>query len=155
MLMCRWNAADLEFFLVHPGGPFFTNKETGVWSIPKGFPEGDEDLLITAQREFTEETGLSPQPPFEPLGSIRQKGGKLVHAWTFIGSWNPQEGIKCNTFQLEWPPRSGKRREFPEVDKARWANYETASTLIIAEQLPLLEKAKDIHTSIHDNTENF
>src|SRR5437868_1729489 len=114
LLMCRWNDTMLEYFLVHPGGPFFKNKDEGVWSIPKGLPEGDEDLLITAQREFLEETGIQPTPPFYQLPIIKQKGGKIVHSWTFQGSWDSVKGIVSNTFKLEWPPRSGKFQDFPE-----------------------------------------
>src|SRR5690349_2485033 len=117
LLMYR-KVPGLEFFLVHPGGPYFKNKTLGVWSIPKGLPENDEDLLITAQREFKEETGITPSPPFDPLGSIQQKAGKIVHAWSFSGSWDPTTGITCNTFSIEWPPRSGRFQEFPEQDQA-------------------------------------
>jgi predicted NUDIX family NTP pyrophosphohydrolase len=140
LLMCRFQS-ELEFFLVHPGGPFFKNKELGVWSIPKGLPDGDEELLMTAQREFKEETGITPVPPFYPLGSIQQKAGKIVHAWAFAGKWDPADGIYCNTFTLEWPPKSGKIQEFPEQDKAEWMSYSKAATHINPAQLPLLERA--------------
>jgi predicted NUDIX family NTP pyrophosphohydrolase len=142
LLMCRLCAGDLQYFLVHPGGPYFMNKDVGVWSIPKGIPEGTEQLAETAKREFFEETGILPQPPFFELGSIKQKGGKIVHAWAFAGSWNPERGIHCNTFILEWPPRSGKNVEFPEVDKAKWFDYVTAVRMIIPEQAPFLERAE-------------
>ncbi len=141
LLMCRNKNGALEFFLVHPGGPFFKNKELGVWSIPKGIPNDGEDLLTAAQREFHEETGLTPSPPYHSLGSIKQKGGKVVHAWAFVGDWNSADGITCNTFKLEWPPRSGKFQEFPEMDKAAWMNLNEAKQYIRAEQFPLLEKA--------------
>jgi predicted NUDIX family NTP pyrophosphohydrolase len=145
LLMCRNTPSQsFEFFLVHPGGPYFKNKDEGVWSIPKGLPDGEEDILLTAQREFQEETGLKPEPPFYELGSIRQKGGKVVHAWAFLGEWNPDEGITCNTFKLEWPPRSGKFQEFPEMDKACWMTYPEASKRIIAEQIPLLSRAREL-----------
>ena len=144
LLMCRKIPDDLEFFLVHPGGPFFKNKDSGVWSIPKGLPEASEDLLVTAQREFLEETGLKPKPPFFELGSIQQKGGKIVHAWAFLGEWNPSEGIKCNTFRMEWPPRSGKFQEFPEMDEASWLNYTDSMKRIIPEQIPLLDRAAEL-----------
>jgi predicted NUDIX family NTP pyrophosphohydrolase len=145
LLMCRLSDGILEFFLVHPGGPFYKNRDAGVWSIPKGMPENGEDLLATAQREFREETGLAASPPFHTLGTIRQKGGKVVHAWTFKGNWDLASGIQCNTFSMEWPPNSGKQTEFPEVDKARWMNFSEAVGMILPAQLPLLERARDIY----------
>jgi predicted NUDIX family NTP pyrophosphohydrolase len=141
LLMCRKSDQQLEFFLVHPGGPFFKNKTAGVWSIPKGLPEGNEDLLSAAQREFQEETGLSSKPPFFPLGSIQQKGGKIVHAWAFFGEWNPDDGIHSNTFSIEWPPKSGRMQEFPEQDQAAWLNFDDARARINPAQVPLLERA--------------
>lgn len=145
LLMCRLSSGPLEYFLVHPGGPFYKNRNEGVWSIPKGLPEEGEDLMATARREFFEETGIISSPPFHELGAVRQKGGKLVHAWTFEGDWDPASGIQCNTFSLEWPPRSGKKMEFPEVDKAKWMDFNEAVTLILPAQLPLLERATDIY----------
>ena len=142
LLMCRKVKEDLEFFLVHPGGPFFKNKELGVWSIPKGIPEPGEDLLVAAQREFKEETGLEASPPFHSLNTIKQKRGKIVHAWAFAGEWDDATGIVCNTFRLEWPPKSGKFQEFPEADRAAWMSYDRAVQYIIAEQIPLLDRAK-------------
>lgn len=143
--MCRKSGNSVEYFLVHPGGPFFKNKDEGVWTIPKGLPEGGETLVIAAQREFFEETGIKPSPPLLGIGFIKQKGGKVVHAWTFLGAWNEEDGISCNTFPMEWPPRSGKHVEFAEVDKASWMNYDTAVKHIIAEQIPFLDSAKKIH----------
>lgn len=142
LLMYRLNSGTPEYFLVHPGGPFFKNKDNGVWSIPKGLPENEETLLETARREFLEETGISPQPPFFELGSVKQKGGKVVHAWAFEGAWEPSMGITCNTFIMEWPPRSGKKTEFPEMDKAEWYTYESALEKIIPEQVPLLDRSR-------------
>jgi predicted NUDIX family NTP pyrophosphohydrolase len=144
LLMFRKVNAEPEFFLVHPGGPFFKTKDIGVWSIPKGLPEPNEDLLATAQREFMEETGLMAQPPFHSLGFIKQKGGKIVHAWAFEGEWNEATGITCNTFKIEWPPRSGRFQEFPEADRAAWMDYSTACQHIIPEQIPLLDRAKNV-----------
>jgi len=141
LLMCRWNNQGLEYFLVHPGGPFFKNKDLGAWSIPKGLPDPGELLLDTAIREFHEETGITAKGPYYEIGTIRQKGGKIVHAWTFIGEWNPDDGIVCNTFTIEWPPRSGKFQEFPEQDKAAWMSYEKASDYLIKEQVPFLARA--------------
>jgi predicted NUDIX family NTP pyrophosphohydrolase len=145
LLMCKWDDDELLYFLVHPGGPFYMKKDEGVWSIPKGLPEATEDLLSTAQREFHEETGLTSHPPYFPLGTITQKAGKIVHAWTFKGDWDPATGITCNTFTIEWPPRSGKMKEYPEQDRAAWMNFEKASRAIVREQIPLLERAKEIH----------
>jgi predicted NUDIX family NTP pyrophosphohydrolase len=142
LLMFRIINAEPEFFLLHPGGPFFKNKDAGVWSIPKGLPEPGEDFLTTAQREFKEETGLIAHPPFHELGTIKQKGGKIVHAWAFGGEWDPTRGITCNTFTIEWPPRSGKFQEFPEADRAAWMDYAKAKELIIPEQAPLLDRVK-------------
>jgi predicted NUDIX family NTP pyrophosphohydrolase len=141
LLMYRWNDKRLEFFLVHPGGPFFKNKRTGVWSIPKGLPEGDEDKLVTAIREFTEETGIIPTAPFVELTPVQQKGGKIVYAWAFEGKWNPADGIMSNTFKLEWPPSSGKFQSFPEQDEAAWMDFEKAKIAINPGQIALLEQA--------------
>src|SRR5687768_17509367 len=113
LLMCRRQNGILQYFLVHPGGPFFKNKDAGVWSIPKGIPDEGEDHLAAAIREFMEETALEPQPPYHPLPHVQQKGGKTVYAWTFLGEWDESQGIKSNTFSLEWPPKSGKFQEFP------------------------------------------
>lgn len=143
LLMCRITSANLEYFLVHPGGPYFSKKDIGVWSVPKGLPNEGEGLLETAQREFTEETGISSSPPYYPLGSIRQKGGKLVHAWAFLGDWDSHLGIKSNKFTLEWPPRSKIFKEFPEQDKAEWMSLARAQEAIIQEQIPFLHKAKE------------
>jgi predicted NUDIX family NTP pyrophosphohydrolase len=148
LVMCRMFNSELEFFLVHPGGPFFKNKQLGVWTIPKGLPEINEDLLFAAQREFAEETGIIPKPPFFPVGTIQQKGGKVVHGWTFLGEWDAATGIRSNTFKLEWPPKSGKFQEFPEQDKGEWMRYDQACLHIIPTQIPLLNRAKIIH---HEN----
>jgi len=144
LLMYRQINDHPEFFLVHPGGPYFRKRNTGAWSIPKGLREEGEDLLETAQREFLEETGIKPTGPFHSLNGVRQKGGKIVHAWAFEGSWNPDEGITCNTFFLEWPPRSGKKVNFPEVDDAGWFELQTAFDMIIPEQIPFLKRALEI-----------
>jgi predicted NUDIX family NTP pyrophosphohydrolase len=146
LLMCRKNGNTLEYFLVHPGGPFFKNKNEGFWTIPKGLPESNEDLLLTAQREFKEETGIDAVPPFHSLGNVKQKAGKIIHAWSFIGNWNPVNGIVSNTFRIEWPPRSGKFQEFPEQDRAEWMNYEKATHFIVPAQIPFLDRALNIHS---------
>ncbi len=144
LLMYRHDQDRLEFFLVHPGGPYFRKKDAGHWTIPKGAPEGDEPLLETAQREFLEETGIRPLGPFCDLGTVRQKGGKLVYAWAFSGNWDPDTGIRCNSFTIEWPPASGRKAEFPEVDKAAWYPLDTAMEMIIPAQRPFLERATDL-----------
>ena len=143
LLMCRIFTGDLQYFLVHPGGPYFKKKDAGAWSIPKGLPNEGEPLLEAAQREFLEETGIKPVPPFFELGSIRQKSGKVVYAWAFVGDWDPASGIICNTFLLEWPPKSGRKVSFPEVDRADWFSHEAALLKMIGEQTPFLLRAKD------------
>jgi predicted NUDIX family NTP pyrophosphohydrolase len=115
----------LRVFLVHPGGPFFTNKDEGAWSIPKGEIDEGEDALAAAQREFREETGCGPEGTFVPLTPIRQKGGKTVIAWAVEGDCDA-DAIRSNTFSLEWPPGSGKVRDFPEVDRAGWFTVDEA-----------------------------
>ena len=139
LLMYRVNDGALQVLLVHPGGPFFQNKDDGAWSIPKGEPGAGEELLDAAQREFAEETGFKASPPFIELSPITQKGGKVVHAWAFAGDCDPRR-LQSNVFTLEWPPRSGRMQEFPEVDRADWFDLETAKRKIKSAQIPLLEE---------------
>lgn len=136
--MYRRRHDRLEFFLAHPGGPFSPLKDEGHWTIPKGEPDPGEALLEVAKREFEEETGLKPHGPYVELGSIRQKGGKLVHAWAFEGDCNGP--ICSNTFKMEWPPKSGTQCNFPEVDRAEFFPLERARSKIKATQYPLLER---------------
>src|SRR5438874_474058 len=117
LLMYRKRNAELEFLLVHPGGPFWRKKDAGAWTIPKGEIEEGEEALAAAKREFAEELGIKAEGEFIELTPIRQKGGKSVRAWAFEGDCD-SERIKSNTFTMEWPPRSGRSAEFPEVDRA-------------------------------------
>lgn len=119
LLMYR-RGNGLELFLVHPGGPFFAKKDEGAWTVPKGEIEEGDEPLPTARREFEEETGLPvPEEGFIELGEIQQKGGKRVLAWAFEGDCDPEE-IRSNAFEMEWPPRSGRKQSFPEIDRARF-----------------------------------
>jgi predicted NUDIX family NTP pyrophosphohydrolase len=127
--MYRLHEGELHVLLVHPGGPFFKNKDEGAWTIPKGEPQDDEPLLDAARREFTEETGFVAAGEFAELTPIKQKGGKVVHAWAVAGDVDPA-AIVSNTFRLEWPPKSGKQVEFPEIDRAAWFDLQTAERKI-------------------------
>ena len=138
--MYRRRGGELEVFLVHPGGPFFAKKDEGAWSIPKGEIEEGDDALTTALREFREETGIEPSGDLTDLGTVKQKGGKMVHAWAFEGDYNEDRPIRSNTFSMEWPPRSGKRREFPEVDKAAFFSATAAKQKINPAQAELIER---------------
>jgi predicted NUDIX family NTP pyrophosphohydrolase len=131
----------LEVFLVHPGGPFWAGKDTGAWSIPKGEYAPGEDPLAAAQREFHEETGQTAAGEFLPLSPLRQPSGKIIHAWAVAGDCDP-DAIRSNTFSLEWPPRSGRLQEFPEVDRAAWFTLETARVKIIKGQAGFLEELR-------------
>ena len=141
--MCR-REKELQFFLIHPGGPYFAKKNEGSWSIPKGLPEPNVALLQTAQREFFEETGIKPTPPFHSLGTAKTKSGKVIHAWCFEGDWDPEHGIVSNVFRLEWPPKSKKFVDFPEADRADWMPYDVAVKMINAQQAIFLTKARDL-----------
>ena len=140
LLMYREGERGLEIFLAHPGGPFFANREEGVWSIPKGVPEAGEGLIEAAEREFYEEVGLKPIGPYVELGSIKQKGGKIVHAWAFQGDWVEGTVNRCNTFKLEWPPNSGKICEFKEIDRVGFFTLEEARSRLKGTQWPLVER---------------
>jgi predicted NUDIX family NTP pyrophosphohydrolase len=143
LLMFRRKNDSLEFLLVHSGGPFWKNKDDGVWSIPKGEVVVGEDLLTRAQIEFEEELGVKPSGNWLPLGSIKQKGGKTVHAWAFEGDLPELFELRSNTFQLEWPPRSGKFTEFPEIDRAEFFPEKIAGCKINAAQIPLLDRLRE------------
>lgn len=138
ILAYRVKGKTLEFFLVHPGGPFFQKKDEGTWSIPKGEFE-DEEPLDAAIREFEEETGIKLSGDFLPLTPIKQKSGKLVYAWA-IETDIDCSNVKSNTFKMEWPPKSGKMKEFPEVDKCEWFDSKTAKTRINIAQFAFIEE---------------
>lgn len=137
LLMYRLKDGAIEVFLVHPGGPFWVRKDLGAWTIPKGEYEADEDPLAAARREFSEETSFTAEGPFHELGSVRQKSGKTVIAWAFAGDCSPSE-LVSNTCLIDWPPRSGKKLEIPEVDRGEWFSLAAAREKIRAEQQPLL-----------------
>ena len=138
LLMYRRRGA-LEVLLVHPGGPFWRGRDDGSWTLPKGELGDGESALDAARREFVEETGLVPEGPFLPLTPVRQKAGKLVHAWAFAGDCDP-DAITSNTFKMEWPPRSGEFAEFPEVDRAAFFTVAAARSKINPAQIALLEQ---------------
>ncbi|MGM9477164.1 NUDIX domain-containing protein [Pedobacter sp. GSP4] len=139
ILLFRKKAQQIEFFLVHPGGPFFAKKDMGFWTIPKGEPNEGEDYLKAAIREFEEETGKLLAGDFIPLQPIVQKGGKKVLCWAVAGELDPTAVIS-NTFEIEWPPRSGKKQSFAEIDKAAWFNYTEATKYINEKQIALLDE---------------
>jgi predicted NUDIX family NTP pyrophosphohydrolase len=138
ILLYRRREGRLEVFLVHPGGPYWKNKDEGAWMIPKGEFE-DEDPLAAAKREFKEETGFEVEGDFKSMEPIKQSGGKVVHAFALEGNLDP-ESIESNTFEMEWPPRSGKQQSFPEVDRAAWFTIEEGREKILKSQRPLLEE---------------
>jgi predicted NUDIX family NTP pyrophosphohydrolase len=144
LLMFRRTNDDLEVLLAHPGGPFFARKDDGVWTIPKGEAAPGEDLLTRAQIEFEEEVGCRPEnlQPWIELGWIKQKGGKIVHAWAFEGDLPEPFECKSNMFEIEWPPRSGKRKMFPEVDKARFFSEKKARRKLKPTQVPFLDRLR-------------
>lgn len=139
LLMFRRCAGTIQVLLVHPGGPFFRNKDEGSWSIPKGEPQAGEELLAAGIREFQEETSFVPKGPYMELSPVKQKGGKVVHAWAFENDCDLAE-FKSNTFEVEWPPRSGRMAAFPEADTADFFDLETASKKINAAQAGLLNE---------------
>jgi predicted NUDIX family NTP pyrophosphohydrolase len=144
LLMFRRRNNKLKVLLAHPGGPFHVHKDDGSWTIPKGEAAPGEDLLTRAQIEFEEEVGIPPQKVGDwiELGSIIQKGGKTVHGWAFEGDLPNSFKLKSNTFKIEWPPRSGKLKEFPEVDRAEFFGDEVARRKIKPAQIPLLDRLR-------------
>jgi predicted NUDIX family NTP pyrophosphohydrolase len=142
ILLYRWKSGTLEVFLVHPGGPFWKNKDAGSWTIPKGEFENEEPALDAAIREFREETGFTLKGHFQPLSPVRQKGGKRIFAWALPGDLDPAK-ISSNTFELEWPRHSGRQQTFPEVDKGGWFTLTAARLIINPAQIALLEELEE------------
>jgi predicted NUDIX family NTP pyrophosphohydrolase len=139
LVLFRRRATRLEVLLAHPGGPLWASRDDGAWTIPKGEIDAGEDPLAAATREFAEEIGATPSGPFIGLTPVRQPGGKLVRAWAVEGDFDPAS-LRSNTFQTEWPPRSGRLREFPEVDRAAWFDLDTARRKILRGQRALLDE---------------
>jgi predicted NUDIX family NTP pyrophosphohydrolase len=129
----------LEVLLAHPGGPYWAKKDAGAWTIAKGLADPGEDLLTTARREFTEETGFVAREPFIALKPVKQKSGKIVHAFACEGDFDPEK-LTCNTFEIEWPQRSGKRKSFPEIDRVAWVGLDAAREKILTYQRPFLDE---------------
>jgi predicted NUDIX family NTP pyrophosphohydrolase len=146
LLLFRRADESIEVFLVHPGGPFWEKKDLGAWSIPKGEYEPDEDPLTAARRELEEETGFTVEGPFLPLAPVRQAGGKIVSAWA-VESDCDASAIRSNTFKTQWPPKSGKWQQFPEVDRAEWFTLPAAREKILAGQVPLLDELEEMYLS--------
>lgn len=147
ILLYRMAGKKPAVFLVHPGGPFWKNKDVGAWTIPKGEFDDNETALDAAVREFREETGHALPGPFYPLAPIRQKGGKQVFAWASSGDLDPTT-IVSNTFEMEWPPHSGRKQSFPEVSEGGWFDLATAAAVINPAQTALLDELKDSITSL-------
>lgn len=143
LLLFRRRGDALELFLAHPGGPFWAHRDDGAWTIPKGALNADEPLLDAARREFEEETGLRPTGPFLPLGSIRQKAGKTVHAWAWEGDADPAR-VTSNSMRTEWPRGSGQWLTFPEVDRCAWFDPATARVKLNAAQSELVDRLEAV-----------
>ena len=143
LVLYRLRDGKAEVLLVHPGGPFWKRRDEGAWSIPKGEILPGESRLDVARREFQEELGLPPPGgDLTPLGSVRQAGGKVVHAWAALGDVDVTR-VSSDTFAMEWPPRSGKMQEFPEVDKAAWFDLASARRMILAAQSTFLDRLEE------------
>lgn len=149
LLPYRWRNGRLEVFLVHPGGPFYAHRDAGVWSIAKGIVETGEDALAAARREFEEETGQAVDGEFLPLGELRQRSGKRVHAWAVAADIDPAT-VRSNTFEMEWPRGSGQIRRFPEVDRGAWFDIETAREKILPGQAAFLDRLAERLGSVED-----
>jgi predicted NUDIX family NTP pyrophosphohydrolase len=136
---------EIEVLLAHPGGPFWARRDAGAWTIPKGLLDGADDLLATARREFTEETGFVAHGPFLPLHPVRQKSGKSVHAWAFEADFDAA-AFTSNFFEMEWPPRTGRLTKFPEVDRLEWFSFGPATEKILEYQRPFLLELREMLT---------
>ncbi|MGH2574292.1 MAG: NUDIX domain-containing protein [Ignavibacteria bacterium] len=143
LLMYRLRDNGFEVLLAHPGGPFFKNKDDGHWSIPKGEPDENEELLVTAVREFKEETGITPHQNFIPLGTIVQKGGKTVYCWAFEGEYFKDPSFKSNEVEIEWPAHSGKKIKFPEIDKVEFFSVKIARQKIKETQIKFIDRLEE------------
>ena len=137
-MLFRQRDKKVQVLLAHPGGPFWSRKDQGVWTIPKGLIGPSESLLSAAQREFAEETGYRPGGEAIPLGSAKQPGGKVVHVWAIEGDWDPAD-LESNAFEMEWPPRSGRRQSFLEIDRAYWFGIAEARLKILKGQAVFLD----------------
>lgn len=143
ILLYRLNNSDPEVLLVHPGGPFWKKKDKGTWSIPKGEIEPNEDLLQAAIRETEEETGIKSQGKFIALSPLKQKSGKIIHAWALQGNFEPSD-FKSNAFEIEWPPKSGKKKAFPEVNETSWFSTGEAKLKIVPGQIPFITELENL-----------
>jgi predicted NUDIX family NTP pyrophosphohydrolase len=142
VLLFRRACGQLQVLLGHPGGPFWAKKDLGAWTIPKGLLDPDEAPLAAAAREFKEETGHEPLGDFVSLGDAKQPGGKIVHAWTVEDDWDAEQ-LRSNTFEMEWPPRSGQFQSFPELDRAAWFDIDEARTKILRGQVIFIDRLED------------
>ena len=145
ILLYRFNS-DLVVLLVHPGGPYWAKKEVSAWSIPKGEIEPNEDFFDAAIRESEEEIGLNAQGNFVPLTPLKQKSGKIIHTWALQGNFDTSK-IKSNTFEMEWPPKSGNKKMFPEIDKAAWLGIIEAKIKIVPGQMPFIMELETLVNS--------
>jgi predicted NUDIX family NTP pyrophosphohydrolase len=143
LLLFRQGNEDVEVLLAHPGGPFWRNKDHGAWTIPKGLIASGETPISAAQREFAEEIGYRPAGEPVSLGNAKQSGSKLVHVWAVQDDWDPAD-LRSNTFELEWPPRSGRRQSFPEVDRAAWFDLAEARIRILKGQAVFIERLLEV-----------
>ncbi len=137
--MYRQRGDTLEVLLGHPGGPYWTRKDIGAWTLPKGEYDNTELPMDAALREFGEETGFAATPPFLPLGELRMKSGKRITAWAFEGDADPAQ-LECNSFEIEWPPRSGQMRSFPEIDRVQWFDLKEARRRLLPAQSGFIDR---------------